>query len=92
MGETGEEITGRNSHSLHIVTIPTSTSSSSSAFVACDESNGKKIMSDINVLVMYGGASPEHGPSNEVFYAVLPSNIDDIGKVDIEIIPFFQRV
>ena len=63
VGEKGEEITGRNSHSLHIITVP----STSSSVV-------------VNYLVLYGGASPEHGPSNEVFYSILPSNIDDIGN------------
>lgn len=56
IGESGVEITGRNSHSFSIL------SNSSESY-----------------LVIYGGASPEHGPLDDVIYAKLPS-ADSIGK------------
>ncbi len=33
----------------------------------------------VNFLVIYGGASPEHGPLEDVIYAQLPS-AESIGK------------
>jgi hypothetical protein len=33
-----------------------------------------------NYLIIYGGASPEHGPLGDTLYAKLPA-IADIGKI-----------
>ena len=63
VGEKGEEIAGRNSHSLHIISVSTTDP-----------------VETINCLVLYGGASPEHGPSGDAYYAILPSAVDDVGN------------
>ena len=66
MGEKGDEITGLNSHSLHIMSFNSSTDLAAPT---------------VNCLVLYGGASPEHGPSSDVYYALLPSAVGDLGKL-----------
>ena len=65
VGEKGDEITGRNSHSLHIMSFKSSTDLAAPS---------------MNCLILYGGASPEHGPSSDVYYALLPSAVDDLGE------------
>lgn len=57
VGESGEEIPARNSHSLEIV-----------------ETELKQ-----KILILYGGASPEHGVLGETFFATLPDP-DSIGE------------
>ena len=59
MGEAGEEICGRNSHSSGVVRDPTSGDA---------------------YLVVFGGASPEHGPLGDTYAAKLP-RVKDIGGV-----------
>ena len=58
VGEAGEEISGRNSHSLSVVTTPCS-------------SGGDGMDS---YLVLYGGASPELGPLGDTYFALLPAS------------------
>lgn len=57
VGEAGEEITARNSHSLSVVSVPRPGSD-----CTCDK-----------YLVVYGGASPELGPLGDTYYALLPA-------------------
>ncbi len=52
IGEKGETITGRNSHSLHLISI-----------------------SNRQYLILFGGASPENGPSSGTYYALLPDDL-----------------
>lgn len=62
VGEAGEEITVRNSHSLAII-YPTN---------------------DVHkrFLVVYGGASPEHGVVSDTYYASIPEPADIIQQGD----------
>lgn len=71
VGESGEEIRARNSHSLCVLTTAINLGTT-----------GKEDI--ISILVLYGGASPEHGPLSDTFYAVLPSL-----STDIELESFF---
>eukprot|EP01038_Epipyxis_sp_PR26KG_P013494 gene13494-18105_t len=56
VGEAGYEIIARNSHSLAVISSPK------------NELN----LNPNNYLVIYGGASPEHGPMGDTYYALLP--------------------
>lgn len=58
VGETGVEITGRNSHSMAILSN-------------CVENE--------SFLVIFGGASPQHGVLNDTLFASLPSDVSTIG-------------
>lgn len=57
VGEAGEEIPVRNSHTSGIVREPNSGD---------------------NYLVVFGGASPEHGPLGDTYAAKLPK-LEEIG-------------
>jgi len=65
VGEAGETITARNSHSLHVIVAPGH--SSSSGGEKGDE------QSSTNYLVLFGGSSPELGPLGDTYYAELPA-------------------
>ena len=58
VGESGNEVIGRNSHSMGILEVENPSHS---------------------LLVLFGGASPEHGPLADTFIAELPP-IDTIGN------------
>lgn len=62
VGEAGEEVVARNSHSLGIV-------SSSALESGCEAQR---------YLVVYGGASPELGPLGDTYYAELPGSFADL--------------
>lgn len=62
VGEAGETITARNSHSLHIVVTPDHAGSEQG-----DEQSGT------SYLVLFGGSSPELGPLGDTYYAELPA-------------------
>ena len=64
VGESGEEISGRNSHSMHLLTVPEVPESIFNSPTLATRS--------ISVLVIFGGASPELGPLGETYYAILP--------------------
>lgn len=59
MGEAGAEIPARASHTLNILQLP----------VLNEGAEGEKSRA---YLVVYGGASPEAGPLDDCYYAVLP--------------------
>ena len=57
VGEAGETITARNSHSLHVISVTGNE----------QESQAK------SYLVLFGGSSPELGPLGDTYHAELPS-------------------
>lgn len=57
VGEAGEEIAPRNSHSLSVLSVP-----SPSGGEAHD-----------SYLVLFGGGSPEMGPLGDTYWALLPA-------------------
>lgn len=75
VGEAGETITARNSHSLHVITVPnrnnnTDTNTNSTGDAAKESCSGA---GSTSYLVVFGGSSPELGPLGDTFYAELPS-------------------
>jgi hypothetical protein len=82
VGEAGETISARNSHSLHVISIPTavtttssissSDSSSSSGSGGEKEGQEKGGVGVDSYLVLFGGSSPELGPLGDTYYAPLP--------------------
>ena len=62
VGEAGETIAARNSHSLQVLSVPCPASDST-------DSSGPGMKS---YLVVYGGSSPELGPLGDTYYAELP--------------------
>ncbi len=66
MGEKGQEISSRNSHSLQILKLLPSLGNDSSQVIHC--------------LVLYGGASPETGSQGDCYFALLSSSSNHIGK------------
>jgi hypothetical protein len=62
VGESGAEIIPRNAHSMGIL----------AAEERSDESSEEKEQHQQHYLVVYGGASPEHGPLGDTVYAALP--------------------
>jgi hypothetical protein len=71
VGEAGETITARNSHSLHVITVTSSPSPSSS--LQADKETAATLDSVVNYLVLFGGSSPELGPLGDTYYAELPA-------------------
>jgi len=75
IGESGEEVPPRNSHTLSIVTSPMP-GDSHQPVTDLDRTD------DIQTyLVVYGGASPEAGPMSDVYYAELSSDFKDKSEV-----------
>lgn len=72
----GEEITPRNSHSLHVITVPSSAKTHPEGTVkdAGIEHDSKEVGAEASsYLVLFGGSSPERGPMSDTYYAALPS-------------------
>lgn len=61
VGEAGDTITARNSHSLHVVVAPD--------HATAEKGDEEKSTS---YLVLFGGSSPELGPLGDTYYAELP--------------------
>ena len=83
MGEAGATIAARNSHSLHVVSVPGPVSDSDSDSVSSSPpssvpESGEKADSSggggANYLVLFGGSSPELGPLGDAYYAELPAH------------------
>lgn len=68
VGETGAEIEARNSHSLGIISVPAARDVDVTTNF---DGSGVKAK---NYLVVFGGASPEKGPLDDTFFALLPSD------------------
>ena len=58
VGEAGETINARNSHSLHVISVPSLSSADANV---------------VDYLVLFGGSSPERGPLGDTYYAELPA-------------------